>query len=320
MRPQCPDRSSMPLEPSNKSLHLRILNDSYNYQRSLTILKNYLPSSPNMSIHRCLSPLTSSSFAVFRFAANMDVTLRALPYTLRNFNSGPQNQLSSKRKLQTATAYRPNSLDSIPQPPPPRNVVIPENSIVGGVPQVFETRPPQLIDLGANSPPRPRQTEIPPFSVLEAEVRNITPVSEAAKSRPKESRLRARKAAMILTPSATAQLRNLLSSPEPKMIRVGVKNRGCSGLAYHLEYVEKPGKFDETVEQDGVKVLIDSKALFSIIGSEMDWVEDKLNARFVFRNPNISQLLITSQLFGSTQANHTLLLEEQCGCGESFMV
>lgn len=60
-------------------------------------------------------------------------------------------------------------------------------------------------------------------------------------------------------------------------------------MAYHLEYVDKAGKFDEAVEQDGVKVLIDSKALFSIIGSEMDWVEDKLNQRFVFRNPNISK-------------------------------
>ena len=47
--------------------------------------------------------------------------------------------------------------------------------------------------------------------------------------------------------------------------------------------------FDEAVEQDGVKVLVDSKALFSIIGSEMDWVEDKLEQRFVFRNPNISK-------------------------------
>ena len=75
------------------------------------------------------------------------------------------------------------------------------------------------------------------------------------------------------------------------MIRVGVKNRGCSGLAYHLEYVDKAGAFDEAVEQDGVKVLIDSKALFSIIGSEMDWQEDKLAARFVFRNPNISKFL-----------------------------
>lgn len=53
--------------------------------------------------------------------------------------------------------------------------------------------------------------------------------------------------------------------------------------------MEKPGAFDELVEQDGVKVLIDSKALFSIIGSEMDWVEDKLSRRFVFTNPNISE-------------------------------
>jgi len=93
---------------------------------------------------------------------------------------------------------------------------------------------------------------------------------------------------MNLTPGAVKQLRELLNQPSPKLIKVGVKNRGCSGLAYHLEYVEKPGMFDEEVEQDGVKVLIDSKALFSIIGSEMDWVEDKLNQRFVFKNPNIS--------------------------------
>jgi iron-sulfur cluster assembly accessory protein len=93
---------------------------------------------------------------------------------------------------------------------------------------------------------------------------------------------------MHLTPGAVAQIRSLLDQPEPKLIKVGVRNRGCSGLAYHLEYVERPGAFDEEVEQDGVKVLIDSKALFSIIGSEMDWVEDKLNQRFVFRNPNIS--------------------------------
>lgn len=94
---------------------------------------------------------------------------------------------------------------------------------------------------------------------------------------------------MTLTPTATVQLRALLDQPEPKLIRVGVKNRGCSGLAYHLEYVDKQGMFDEAVEQDGVKVLVDSKALFSIIGSEMDWVEDKLEQRFVFRNPNISE-------------------------------
>lgn len=103
---------------------------------------------------------------------------------------------------------------------------------------------------------------------------------------------------MSISASALVHLKELLEQDQ-KMIRVGVKNRGCSGLAYHLEYVETPGKFDEVVEQDGVKVLIDSKALFSIIGSEMDWMEDKLSARFVFKNPNIT---------------------EQCGCGESFSV
>ncbi|KAK2074187.1 hypothetical protein P8C59_008411 [Phyllachora maydis] len=108
-----------------------------------------------------------------------------------------------------------------------------------------------------------------------------------------------RKAAMRLTPAAVDHLRRLLDQPEPKLIKVGVRNRGCSGLAYHLEYVDRAAPFDEAVEQDGVTVLVDSKALFSIIGSEMDWVEDKLSQRFVFRNPNI---------------------KEQCGCGESFMV
>ncbi|KAL2753510.1 hypothetical protein ACRALDRAFT_2081812, partial [Sodiomyces alcalophilus JCM 7366] len=111
--------------------------------------------------------------------------------------------------------------------------------------------------------------------------------------------LRARKAVMKLTPVAVEQLRSMLEGPDPKLIKVGVRNRGCSGLAYHLEWVDKPGPLDETVEQDGVRVLVDSKALFSIIGSEMDWMEDKLSQRFVFRNPNI---------------------KEECGCGESFMV
>lgn len=72
------------------------------------------------------------------------------------------------------------------------------------------------------------------------------------------------------------RLRGLLNSPTPQLIRISVRNKGCAGLSYHLDYVDKPGKFDEVVTQDGVKVLIDSKALFSIIGSEMDWKEDTL--------------------------------------------
>ncbi|KAJ3541277.1 hypothetical protein NMY22_g3948 [Coprinellus aureogranulatus] len=101
------------------------------------------------------------------------------------------------------------------------------------------------------------------------------------------------------TPAAVSRLRSLLNGPTPQLIRVGVRNKGCAGMSYHLEYVEKPGKFDEIVEQDGVKVLIDSKALFSIIGSEMDWKEDSLSSKFVFHNPNI---------------------KDACGCGESFTV
>jgi len=116
-----------------------------------------------------------------------------------------------------------------------------------------------------------------------------TPASAKPTPRPRSKLRTPRKAAMKLTPSAVEHLRDMLDQPEPKLIKVGVRNRGCSGLAYHLEWVDKPGAFDEAVEQDGVKVLIDSKALFSIIGSEMDWVEDKLSQRFVFRNPNISE-------------------------------
>ena len=55
--------------------------------------------------------------------------------------------------------------------------------------------------------------------------------------------------------------------------------------------MDKPSKLDEVVEQDGVKVLIDNKALLNIIGSEMDWLDDKLNQRFIFKNPNISEFM-----------------------------
>ncbi|ODV74573.1 iron-sulfur cluster assembly accessory protein CYBJADRAFT_118289, partial [Cyberlindnera jadinii NRRL Y-1542] len=111
--------------------------------------------------------------------------------------------------------------------------------------------------------------------------------------------LKPRKALITLSPNALAHLKGLLNQPTPQMIRIGVKNRGCSGLTYNLEYIEQPQKFDEVVEQDGVKVVIDSKALFSIVGSEMDWIDDKLSSRFVFKNPNS---------------------KGTCGCGESFMV
>lgn len=94
------------------------------------------------------------------------------------------------------------------------------------------------------------------------------------------------------TPGAVERIRSLLDQPEPKLIRVGVRNKGCAGMSYHLEYVDKPDKFDEVVEQDGVKVVIDSRALFSVIGSEMDWQEDALQARFVFNSASLSLLRV----------------------------
>ena len=119
------------------------------------------------------------------------------------------------------------------------------------------------------------------------------------KTKKRKRALRPRKAIISLSPKAIVHLRALLDQPNPQMIRVGTRNRGCSGTTYDLQYISEPGKFDEVVEQDGVKVVIDSKALFSVVGSEMDWVDEKLQSKFVFKNPNS---------------------KGTCGCGESFMV
>ncbi|KAE8374756.1 hypothetical protein BDV26DRAFT_269367 [Aspergillus bertholletiae] len=228
------------------------------------------------------SPVTSST-TMLRCVRN--------PYKTpahRLFSSYGNAHRSSKRDMQTATAYRPHSLPTAF--PPPRAGGGYDVSISTDFPPLRETSAQQQ---GAFSNVGFREPEVPKSKPVESP----SPASKPAE-KPRR-KLRARKAAMKLSPEAIVQLRKLLSQPDPKLIRVGVKNRGCSGLAYHLEYVEKPGSFDEVVEQDGVKVLIDSKALFSIIGSEMDWQEDKLSRKFIFKNPNI---------------------KESCGCGESFMV
>ncbi|KAI8902749.1 hypothetical protein BC833DRAFT_572368 [Globomyces pollinis-pini] len=110
---------------------------------------------------------------------------------------------------------------------------------------------------------------------------------------------RMKKAVMTLTPSAVNRLKELLNSDNPQYLKIGTKKKGCSGLSYTLDYVQDIGKFDEVVIQDGVRLVIDSKALFSLIGTEMDFQQDQLASQFTFSNPNV---------------------KGQCGCGESFMV
>uniref|UniRef100_A0A8D0IA34 Iron-sulfur cluster assembly 1 homolog, mitochondrial n=1 Tax=Sus scrofa TaxID=9823 RepID=A0A8D0IA34_PIG len=102
------------------------------------------------------------------------------------------------------------------------------------------------------------------------------------------------------TPSAVNKIKQLLKDkPEHVGVKVGVRTRGCNGLSYTLEYTKTKGDSDEEVVQDGVRVFIEKKAQLTLLGTEMDYVEDKLSSEFVFNNPNI---------------------KGTCGCGESFNI
>jgi iron-sulfur cluster assembly protein len=111
----------------------------------------------------------------------------------------------------------------------------------------------------------------------------------------------ARQQALSVTDAAADRVRHLLSARDKPAvgIRVGIRSRGCSGLSYTIEYADQKGKFDEVVEDKGVTILIDPKATMFLIGTEMDFVDDKLQSGFTFKNPNE---------------------KGRCGCGESFHV
>lgn len=109
----------------------------------------------------------------------------------------------------------------------------------------------------------------------------------------------ARTSPMTLTPSAVVQVKSLMKKRDkPSVgIRIGVKTRGCSGQAYVLEFADVVAPTDEVIDVDGIKVLIDARALLYLVGTEMDYTMDALQSGFSFKNPNE---------------------KGRCGCGESF--
>jgi iron-sulfur cluster assembly protein len=116
-----------------------------------------------------------------------------------------------------------------------------------------------------------------------------------------ETKVRARPAAIILTPAAEQRIADLMSrAPEGSIgVKLSTPRRGCSGLAYSVDYVTEENKFDEKIETPGGVFYVDGASVLYLIGSTMDWREDDFTAGFVFQNPNAK---------GS------------CGCGESFTV
>ena len=102
-----------------------------------------------------------------------------------------------------------------------------------------------------------------------------------------------------LSDQAASRIKEIMSSAENKSIgvRVGVKSGGCAGMSYVMEYAKEINPNDEIIEDKGVKVLIDPKAIMYLLGTEMDYKKEELSSTFVFKNPNET---------------------ERCGCGESF--
>jgi iron-sulfur cluster assembly protein len=112
---------------------------------------------------------------------------------------------------------------------------------------------------------------------------------------------RPRPQVMRLTEAAAERIKAVMANAERPIaaVRVGVKNGGCAGMSYFMEYAEKIDPLDEVIEDKGVRMLIDPKAVLFLLGTEMDYKVEKLSAQFVFNNPN------------QTGA---------CGCGESVQL
>ncbi|PHS76465.1 MAG: FeS assembly scaffold SufA [Robiginitomaculum sp.] len=104
---------------------------------------------------------------------------------------------------------------------------------------------------------------------------------------------------VTLTDAAAGRVREILSEKGQGYLRVGVTNGGCAGMEYLMEYVGEIEKFDEVVEDNGVKIVVDAKAVLFLLGSIVDYETEILHSKFVFRNPNQT---------------------DACGCGESVTI
>jgi iron-sulfur cluster assembly protein len=109
---------------------------------------------------------------------------------------------------------------------------------------------------------------------------------------------RPRPKVLSLTPAAAARVKAIMTSKGAGIagLKIGIKKGGCAGMEYTMDWATEAGKFDEIVELDGARVIIDPKAVLYLLGTEMDYEVDKLSAKFVFKNPNE---------------------KSACGCGES---
>ena len=104
-----------------------------------------------------------------------------------------------------------------------------------------------------------------------------------------------------LSENAATRIKEIMTNAQKDSIgvRIGVKTGGCAGMSYVMEYAKSANPNDEIIEDKGVKVLIDPKAIMYLLGTEMDYKKEELSSTFVFKNPNET---------------------ERCGCGESFKI
>ena len=110
-----------------------------------------------------------------------------------------------------------------------------------------------------------------------------------------------RKQVITLSDKAAERVKEIIAQAKEPIVgvRVGVESGGCAGMSYVMEYAKETNPNDEIIEDKGVKVLIDPKAIMYLLGTEMDYKKEELSSSFVFKNPNET---------------------ERCGCGESFKI